>query len=98
MGHYADARADLADALAASPPAWTAGRIHVQTGRVADLQAQRADALSHYREGLRLCEAAHDEGCVADANRLLDRPFTGKSAQDDRPGWNDSRPAVVEGR
>jgi tetratricopeptide (TPR) repeat protein len=98
MGHFADARADLAAALAANPPVWAAGRIHVQTGRVADLQGQRTDALSHYREGRQLCEAAHDDGCVADANRLIDRPFVGKSAQDGRPGWNDSHPAVVEGR
>lgn len=85
LGRYADARADLAEAASAAPPGWVAGRIHLQLGRVADLEGRRADALTEYREGKRLCNAAHNDPCVNDANRGVDKPYRGKG-----------RPAVTE--
>jgi tetratricopeptide (TPR) repeat protein len=79
MGRYADARADLGEAAAAAPPGWVSGRIHLQLGRVADLEGRRADAIAEYRESKRLCSAAHNGPCVDDANRGVDKPYRGKA-------------------
>lgn len=81
LGRYADARADLADAAGTTSPDWVAGRIHLQLGRVADLEGRRADAVAEYRESKRLCSAAHDGPCVDDANRGVDKPYRGKGSQ-----------------
>ena len=70
-----DASSDLRAALAATPPAWIAGRSHLELGRVADLETRRADALAEYRQSRTLCTTAHDDACVNDANRLADKPF-----------------------
>lgn len=78
LGHLADARADLGEAAAAAPPGWVAGRIHLQLGRVADLAGRRTDAVAEYRESKRLCSAAHNDPCVNDANRGVDKPYRGK--------------------
>lgn len=78
MGRYADAGAVLREAAAEGPPGWVAGRIHLQLGRVADLEGRRADAVAEYRDSQRLCSAAHNAPCVDDAKRGVDKPYRGK--------------------
>jgi hypothetical protein len=68
---------DLGAAEAEAPSGWIGGRIHLELGRVDDLQGRRSDAVTHYRESKRLCAAAHDDPCVESASRLLDKPFHG---------------------
>jgi hypothetical protein len=77
MNRLADARMDLGAAEAEAPSGWIGGRIHLELGRVDDLEGRRSDAVTHYRESKRLCAAAHDDPCVESANRLLDKPFHG---------------------
>jgi tetratricopeptide (TPR) repeat protein len=77
MDRLADARMDLGAAEAETPSGWIGGRIHLELGRVDDLEGRRSEAISQYRESARLCTAAHDDPCVDSANRLLDKPFHG---------------------
>jgi predicted Zn-dependent protease len=79
MGHLADAVTDLRAALAESPSGMVGGRSHLELGRIADLEGQRAGAVAEYRQARDLCTAAHDDPCVNDANRLTDKAFGGKS-------------------
>ena len=77
MGRLADARMDLGAAEAEAPSGWIGGRIHLELGRVGDLEGRRSEAISQYRESVRLCTSAHDDPCVDNANRWLDKPFHG---------------------
>jgi tetratricopeptide (TPR) repeat protein len=77
VDRLADARMDLGAAQAEATPGWIGGRIHLELGRVDDLEGRRSDAVTQYRESVRLCTAGHDDPCVDSANRLLDKPFHG---------------------
>jgi tetratricopeptide (TPR) repeat protein len=77
MGRLADARMDLGAAEAEAPSGWILGRIHLELGRIDDLEGRRSEAISQYRESVHLCTAAHDDACVDSANRWLDKPFHG---------------------
>lgn len=77
MGRLADARMDLGAAGSEAPAGWIGGRVHLELGRIDDLEGHRSEALSQYRESVRLCTAAHDDPCVDSANRLRDKPFHG---------------------
>jgi hypothetical protein len=78
MGGLADARMDLGAAEAEAPSGWIGGRIHLELGRVDDLEGRRTEAIAQYRESARLCTAAHDDPCADSANRLMDKPFHGR--------------------
>jgi tetratricopeptide (TPR) repeat protein len=71
----AEGRRDLDAARAEGPAEWTRGRIELESGRIADLGGRRADALRAYQQARRICAGANDAVCVADATRLLQRPF-----------------------
>jgi hypothetical protein len=76
-GRLADARMDLTAAGTEAASGWIGGRIHLARGRIDDLESRRSDAITEYRDSVRLCAAAHDDPCVDSANRLLDKPFHG---------------------
>jgi tetratricopeptide (TPR) repeat protein len=76
LNRLPDADVDLREALGAGPVGWVSGRIHVALGKIADLGGRRADALSAYRTGRTMCQQANDPIGVAEANRLLRRPFS----------------------
>jgi tetratricopeptide (TPR) repeat protein len=78
MGHLADAEADLAVALSANPLDWVRGRIHLQMGRVADLNGKRPAAVAEYRQARSICEAENDPICADEAARLTKQAYTGK--------------------
>jgi tetratricopeptide (TPR) repeat protein len=92
MGHLADAREDLAEAERNGPTGWVAGRIHLERGRVDDLEGHRPAALAEYEASRRLCSAAHDEPCTNDANHLLDKPFRLGLDSGEVPGMERSSP------
>ncbi len=71
-----DAFVDLHEALAAGPPGWIRGRVHVELGRIADVRGRRAEAIQHYVTARKICEANRDSSCLNDAGRFLRRPFT----------------------
>ena len=75
LGRRADATADLNDATAAQPIGWVLGRIHVELGKVADLDAARPRAMAEYREAARVCRLNNDPMCVDEAERLQRHPF-----------------------
>jgi tetratricopeptide (TPR) repeat protein len=66
----ADARRDLESALTQSPLGWVQGRIHVELGKIADLEGDRARAVSLYQRAAGICRAQQDPACVEDAARL----------------------------
>jgi hypothetical protein len=85
LNHLRDADADLRVALAAGPVGWVGGRIHIGLGKIADLQGRRQDALAAYRTGQALCARAKDPLGLAEATRLIRRPFTFSGAPAPEP-------------
>lgn len=81
--HLIAARSDLDEAAALAPAGWVDGRIHLELGRIDDLEALRPEALVEYQKSKALCGTAHDDPCVNDANRLIDKPF--RDAPDPAP-------------
>lgn len=73
--HRADAATDLAAALAADPAKWVNGRIHVELGKLADLDRRRPAALAEYEQAIAICGTANDPMCVDEAKRYRKRPF-----------------------
>jgi hypothetical protein len=73
--HRADALTDLNAALGAEPVGWIRGRIHVEKGKLADLDGKRALAIAEYNEGAATCARSNDPSCEAEAARLKKRPF-----------------------
>jgi hypothetical protein len=76
LNHLPDASVDLHEALAAQPPGWIRGRVHLELGKIEDLGARRAGALEHYKTAKSTCEASRDPSCANEAGRLIRRPFT----------------------
>ena len=66
----ADARRDLDSALAQGPLGWVQGRIHVELGKAADLEGDRARAVSLYQRAAGICRAQQDPACAEEAARL----------------------------
>ena len=81
LNHLPDASVDLREALAAEPPAWIRGRVHLELGKIDDLGGRRAGALEHYKTAKSTCEASRDPKCADEAGRLIRRPF-----KFDKPG------------
>jgi tetratricopeptide (TPR) repeat protein len=76
LNRPADALVDLRSVLDLHPTEWVRGRAHLELGKLADLSPNRAEALAEYRQAKAVCEASHDAGCAADAERFLKRPFS----------------------
>lgn len=66
---------DLDLALSESPVGWVRGRIHLELGKVADLQGRRHAALAEYGQARTLCSAHRDPWCLDQSNRYRRRPF-----------------------
>ena len=73
--HRGDAMADLNAALGADPVGWVRGRVHVEKGKLADLDGKRSLAVSEYNEASAICLRSNDPVCEAEATRLKKRPF-----------------------
>jgi tetratricopeptide (TPR) repeat protein len=71
----AAAAADLERALVSGPVPWTAGRIHLELGRVHDLAGRRNEAVAKYRLAKRIADEIDDPAAAAAANRLLRAPY-----------------------
>jgi tetratricopeptide (TPR) repeat protein len=82
LNRLTEADVDLREALRVDPVLWVRGRIHVELGKIADLAGRRPDALNEYREARTACQSGNDAACVAEADRLLRRPFTMPPAKD----------------
>jgi tetratricopeptide (TPR) repeat protein len=80
LNRLALASADFQQALDNQPVDWVKGRIHLATGKVADLQGRRAEALAEYRTARALARAAEDAPAADDAAHWLETPFTMKGA------------------
>jgi tetratricopeptide (TPR) repeat protein len=70
LGRGDPARADLQRALDAAPPDWVRGRVHVELGKLADLDGQRDHARSEYARAIALCGRDNDPACAAQGRRL----------------------------
>ncbi|HEX5070000.1 MAG TPA: hypothetical protein VFV78_07260 [Vicinamibacterales bacterium] len=82
LGRLNEAADDLRVALASQPLGWTAGRIHVALGRIADLSGNRAQAIGEYSQAKAACQASPDAHCRDEARAGLRQPFTRGSAPD----------------
>jgi tetratricopeptide (TPR) repeat protein len=65
------ARRALGEALRDPSRAWVQGRIHTELGKLADLDADRSNAIEEYRQAVRLCGEGEDDQCVKDARTLM---------------------------
>ena len=84
VGSRARAEADLRKALAAEGRDWVHGRCHLELGKLADLSGNRTAAVAEYRRALALCGADRDPIGRREAERLLERPFSGTNADPGR--------------
>ncbi|MDQ3170219.1 MAG: hypothetical protein M3Q55_08795, partial [Acidobacteriota bacterium] len=66
----ADAKRDLDAALAQGPLGWVGGRIHLELGKLADLDGDRGRAVSLYQRAAGICQAQQDPACQEEAARL----------------------------
>jgi tetratricopeptide (TPR) repeat protein len=58
----AEAQTDLDAARQGAPSEWAQGRLHLETGRLADLRGRRPEALASYRQAQLLCARGNDIG------------------------------------
>ena len=72
-----EAEADLRAALESQPVEWVRGRIHLELGKVADLQGRRSVALGEYRQARTIADANNDAIAEAAAERFERRPYSG---------------------
>lgn len=75
QNHRDAAYADFAAATIAGPEQWVLGRIHLGLGKLADLAGRRDEAMTRYRTAKAMGQSANDPVGIAEANRLLQRPF-----------------------
>jgi hypothetical protein len=61
--------------MKSSPTNWIRGRLHVELGKLADLDGRRPDAVGLYRTAKSICQASADTVCQAEADRLIRKPF-----------------------
>jgi tetratricopeptide (TPR) repeat protein len=71
----ADARADLDRARSEPALDWVKSRIALETGKLADLEKRRDDAMAAYRDAVKLGDASHDDETVDAARALLKTPY-----------------------
>jgi tetratricopeptide (TPR) repeat protein len=84
LGDRAKAQADLQMALAAEGRDWVHGRCHLELGKLADLSGNRTAATAQYRLAKTLCDRDRDPVGSAEAERYLDKPYSGTNAASDR--------------
>jgi tetratricopeptide (TPR) repeat protein len=77
VGNREAAEADLRKALATEGRGWVHGRSHLELGKLADLSGNRTTATAEYRQAVALCGRDRDPIGRAEAERYLDRPFSG---------------------
>jgi tetratricopeptide (TPR) repeat protein len=65
------ARADLTRGLGLPGRDWVKARIHLELGKLADLETRRADARASYGEAVRLAQAGNDPATRQEAERWL---------------------------
>ena len=76
LGLLDQAEADLKAGLSGTETrSWVIARVHIELGKVHDLRGDRAKAKSRYEIGLARARAAGDEGAIAEATRLLGKPY-----------------------
>jgi hypothetical protein len=71
LGHDADARSDLENALGVEGRNWVHGRTHLELGKLSLKSGARAAAAEHFRNAARLCEGDNDQSSADEARRLL---------------------------
>lgn len=71
LRRVADARRDLEAALGQGPLGWVQGRITLELGKAADVDGDRARAVSHYQQASAICRAQQDPACTEEATRLI---------------------------
>ena len=69
------ARADLTRASGSPLRDWVKARVQLEVGKLADLEARRADARSAYSEAIRLGEVGNDPETAEEARRWLKTPY-----------------------
>jgi tetratricopeptide (TPR) repeat protein len=62
---------ELRQSLVLEGPRWLQGRVHKELGKVEDLRGNRAAAMEHYREAVRVGKANHDSDTSDQAAALL---------------------------
>ena len=75
LNRLTDADVDLREALTSAPFGWVRGRIHIELGKIADLQGRRQIAVAAYRTGRDICDTELDTLGAAEAARLIRKPF-----------------------
>jgi tetratricopeptide (TPR) repeat protein len=75
LRHLDQARDDLHSAQGSVPAGWVDGRIHLELGKVSDLNGRRQDAVNEYRAAKSICDANDDSVCANEASRLQRRPY-----------------------
>ena len=65
------ARADLSRASGLPMRVWVKARVQLEVGKLADLEARRADAQAAYRDAIRLGEAGNDPETADEARRWM---------------------------
>ena len=71
LGRTDAADRELRQSLSLEGPAWLRGRVHKELGKVEDLRGNRAVAMEHYREAVRVGKAEHDSASSDEAATLL---------------------------
>jgi Flp pilus assembly protein TadD len=66
---------ELRQSLALEGPAWLQGRVRKELGKAEDLRGNRAAAMEHYREAVRVGKANHDSGSSDEAATLLQTAY-----------------------
>jgi len=71
LGRTDAAGRELRQSLSLEGHAWLRGRVHKELGKVEDLRGNRAVAMEHYREAVRVGKAEHDSASSDEAATLL---------------------------
>ena len=75
LKQLAAAADDFERALASSPVPWTAGRLHLELGKVHDLSRRRNEAIAKYLLARRIAEQIDDPAGASAANLLIRTPY-----------------------
>jgi len=75
LGRTDAADRELRQSLALESPAWLRGRVRKELGKVEDLRGNRAGAIEHYREAVRVGRAEHDSASSDEAAKLVNAAY-----------------------
>jgi tetratricopeptide (TPR) repeat protein len=76
LGRHAEAMRDLEFAQKKEARGWVKARIHVELGKIADMNGNRAGAVDEYRAAVGLAKTANDSIGLAEAQRFLETPYS----------------------